>query len=280
MSDLTSFDHLAAAAPTVPLPPLQRRATRCRVFRSVGALVLREMTTTYGRSPGGYVWAILEPVGGIAVMSIVFSLVLRSPPLGTSFVLFYALGILTFGLYGSIMGVTSAAIQYSRALLAYPAVTFMDALIARILLNLLTHLIVMVIVLGAIILYYELNVMIDWDAVMLAIGMVVTMGIGVGSVNCFLNNRFPVWKMVWGIITKPLFLISGVLFIPENVPAAARHILMYNPLIHATSEIRKGFYPTYDAIHVVPFYPYAVALVLTLFGFLLLLRYHKEIILR
>ena len=280
MSDLTSFDHLAAAAPTVPLPPLQRRATRCRVFRSVGALVLREMTTTYGRSPGGYVWAILEPVGGIAVMSIVFSLVLRSPPLGTSFVLFYALGILTFGLYGSIMGVTSAAIQYSRPLLAYPAVTFMDALIARILLNLLTHMIVMVIVVSAIILYSDLNVMIDWDAVMLAIGMVVTMGIGVGSVNCFLNNRFPVWKMVWGIITKPLFLISGVLFIPENVPAAARHILMYNPLIHATSEIRKGFYPTYDAIHVVPFYPYAVALVLTLFGFLLLLRYHKEIILR
>lgn len=280
MSDLTSSDHLAAAAPTVPLPPLQRRPTRWRIFRSVGALVLREMTTTYGRSPGGYVWAILEPVAGITVMSVVFGLVMRSPPLGTSFALFYALGILCYGLYGSIAAVTSAAIQYSRPLLAYPAVTFMDALIARILLDLLTHMIVMVIVLSAIILYYDLNVMIDWDAVMLAIGMVVTMGIGVGSVNCFLFTRFPVWKMVWGIITQPMFLISGVLFIPENVPEAARHILMYNPLIHATSEIRKGFYPTYDAIHVVPFYPYAVALVLTLFGFLLLLRYHKEIILR
>ena len=27
------------------------------------------MGTTYGRSPGGYLWAILEPVAGIALLS-------------------------------------------------------------------------------------------------------------------------------------------------------------------------------------------------------------------
>lgn len=33
-------------------------------FRTVMAMVLREMTATYGRTPGGYIWAIIEPVGG------------------------------------------------------------------------------------------------------------------------------------------------------------------------------------------------------------------------
>ena len=40
-------------------------------LRVVFALIIREMSTTYGRSAGGYIWAILEPVGAIALMSLV-----------------------------------------------------------------------------------------------------------------------------------------------------------------------------------------------------------------
>ena len=32
--------------------------------------MLREMGSTYGRSPGGYLWVIAEPIGVIAVLSI------------------------------------------------------------------------------------------------------------------------------------------------------------------------------------------------------------------
>ena len=32
--------------------------TRFATLRTITALILREMATTYGRSPGGYVWAI------------------------------------------------------------------------------------------------------------------------------------------------------------------------------------------------------------------------------
>ena len=45
--------------------------------RAIGALILREMSSSYGRSPGAYVWAILEPVAGIALLSLVFVLTLQ-----------------------------------------------------------------------------------------------------------------------------------------------------------------------------------------------------------
>ena len=61
------------------------KARRYRPARTVSALVIREMTTSYGRSPGGYIWAILEPVGAVMILSIGFSR-LRQPTLGTSFV--------------------------------------------------------------------------------------------------------------------------------------------------------------------------------------------------
>ena len=47
--------------------------------RTVVALILREMATTYGRSAGGYVWAILEPVLGVALLSVVFGMALDIP---------------------------------------------------------------------------------------------------------------------------------------------------------------------------------------------------------
>ncbi|WP_458722371.1 ABC transporter permease [Shimia sp. W99] len=244
------------------------------------ALILREMAATYGRSPGGYVWAIIEPVAAIALMSFVFSFILRSPSLGSNFPIFYATGFLPFVMYSSVSGQIAKAIQYSKPLLTYPAVTFMDALLARFLLNTLTHLLVMFIVIDGIITFFNLNPILNWPAIFTAIAMAVAMAVSVGVLNCYLASSFPLWERLWAVLTRPMFILSGVLFIPENVPARFRDIYMLNPVAHITSEMRKGFYATYDAVYVRPTYVFLVALVLAIFGLLFLLKNHKDIVLK
>lgn len=88
--------------------------------RTIVALMLREMVTTYGRSPGGYIWAIVEPVAAIALLSFVFSIAFRSPPLGDNFPLFYASAYLPFMLFLDVNNKLATAIKFSRPLLAYP----------------------------------------------------------------------------------------------------------------------------------------------------------------
>ena len=63
-----------------------------RTFRTIAALMMREMATTYGRSPGGYLWALVEPIGAVAILTLLFSLAFPAPPMGKSFGLFYATG--------------------------------------------------------------------------------------------------------------------------------------------------------------------------------------------
>lgn len=122
-------------------PAAQRPAgLRFRFLRSFSALILREMTTSYGRSPGGYVWAILEPVAGLVLLSVVFSFIVRTPALGTNFMYFFAGGLLPFALYNSVSTAVSTSIRFSKALLEYPAVNFVDALLARFVLNAMTQL--------------------------------------------------------------------------------------------------------------------------------------------
>ena len=65
------------------------------------ALVVREMGAKFGRSAGGYLWAIAEPLGGIVLLAIAFSLALRAPPSGTSFILFYATGTVPFSMFST-----------------------------------------------------------------------------------------------------------------------------------------------------------------------------------
>lgn len=128
--------------------PFPRPALARPPSRAIVALVLREIATAQGRIAGGYLWSVAEPVAAVALLSAVFALALTAPPLGQDFALFYATGYLPFMLYMDLAQKTGVALRFSRPLLAYPAVSWIDAIIARFVLNLLTQLLVIAIMLG------------------------------------------------------------------------------------------------------------------------------------
>lgn len=243
------------------------------IARSVAALVLREMATTYGRSPGGYLWAVLEPVAAIALLSFAFSLAFHAPSLGTSFPLFYATAYLPYMLFQDVSAKTAQAIRFSRPLLNFNAVSWVDVLLARFALNLFTHLVVGTLVLGAMLLTFETRATPDMAIVFWAVTMSACLALGIGTLNAFLFLAFPAWERLWTIATRPLFIISGVFFLFEDVPADLRDILWFNPLFHVTGLMRAGFYPNYEASYVAGFYVFGTGAALLVLGLLLFARH-------
>jgi capsular polysaccharide transport system permease protein len=242
------------------------------------ALILREMSTRYGRTPGGYIWAVLEPLGAIVILSFGFSLLLRSPSLGNSFILFYASGYLPFNLYQSLSLTISRALSFSRPLLLYPSVTWIDAILARFLLNTLTSLMVCYILLTTILGVTDTTVVLTIPPMLEALALAALLGLGIGTLNCLLMGLFKTWELIWSIATRPLFLASGVIFIYEDMPQTAQDILWYNPLLHITGLMRTGLYPNYNPAYISVNYILAVALISLTLGMLLLRRHHKTII--
>ncbi len=261
----------------MPLRP-KRNGPHMRMARTIVALMLREMATTYGRSAGGYVWAILEPVLGITLLATAFSLALAHPGLGTNFPLFYASGFLPFLMFNDISNKMASSIRFSRPFLAYPSVTFIDTMIARLLLNGLTHMVVFAIIVGGIFIIYQLPVVVDAATIFEGLLMTLVLGVGVGTLNCYLISAFPVWERVWQIMTRPLFLISGIFFYYEIMPPMARDALKYNPLLHCVGMVRRGIYPTYEASYVSPLYVISISLGLLLLGLLLLVRNYRDLL--
>lgn len=264
--------HLSTAPVMVP------NSMRLSTLRAVVALILREVSTTYGRSPGGYVWAVLEPAAGIALLTLIFSVGFRSPPLGTNFALFYAAGLLPFLMYSDISGKLGQTIQFSRALLAYPRVTFLDALLARFLLNMLTQLVVHGLVLGFVIVMQQPDTTFDVSKIAMAYAMLLALAFGVGTLNSFLTLAYPVWQTAWAVLNRPLFLVSCIFFNFEIVPQPYADYLWFNPLVHVVGMMRDGFYPFYHPTYVSVMYPMALGGALGLVGLFLLNRYHRDIL--
>lgn len=261
-------------------PKLRTVRPRFVSLRTIAALILREMSTTYGRSPGGYLWAVLEPVAGIALLTFVFALFLRNPPLGDSFALFYATGLLPFLMFAEINNKVSQALNFSRALLAYPRITFLDAILARLLLNAMTQVMVAALIFGGMLELMETRTILHLEDAAMAMMLAGLLGLGVGTLNCYLVTRFPVWQQVWGIAMRPLGLVSGIIHVFDMLPRELQTVLWFNPLVHVIGLMRRAFYVGYDAPYVSISYVTAVSLVCLALGLALLRKTYHDLLQR
>lgn len=223
-----------------------------RLLRVVHALMLREMITRYGSSRLGYLWAVIEPVGFIALLSVVFSQIAHAPPVGKSFPLFYATGYIAFHWVMETAGIVSRSIHVNRPLLVFPAVTPIDTLLARFLLQALTVMIVAAIIFSVILSIFPDAVSIRFDALLTAFALAMALGFSIGTFNAWAFSQSKTWEFVWNLLSRPLFLTSCIFFTFAIMPLFVREVLWWNPIIHIVGLMRAGFYPVYDPSYVSP----------------------------
>jgi capsular polysaccharide transport system permease protein len=259
------------------LPP-KPGELRFRRLRVLSALVIREMGTKFGRSIGGYAWALAEPLGGILLLAIVFSLALRTPPLGTNFMLFYSTGVIPYYMFNTMANGVSRAVQSNKALLNYPAVHVLDAVFAKFVLNFMTIFLVAFVMMGSILLFVRPHVNLELGSVALSFTLAALLGLGVGTMNCVLFGLYPTWKNVWGVLTRPLFIVSSIFYLYESVSGTFKAILWWNPLVHIIALMRSGIYGAYDPQFISIPYVTGIALALFVTG-AYLLRRHTSLLL-
>ena len=216
--------------------------------RVIGALVLRETRATFGTSQLGYLWAIVTPAAGVAVLVAVFSAAGRHPPFGSSLALFFATGLLTLELFTKLSTSLMNTFTANKALLTYPLIKETDTLFARFLLIAITYLVILLIFCSGLMALGLADAPRFPGQLLLAFIVTVLLGFGFGSLNAVLFSLWESWSFIYGILTRPLFIISGIFFIPSKLPPRALEILKWNPVLHVIEWMRSGYYPNYDSM--------------------------------
>ncbi|MGN7755331.1 ABC transporter permease [Sinorhizobium sp. 22678] len=215
--------------------------------RITAALMIREMSTRYGGKPGGYLWALFDPVAHVVMLTLIFQTIARLPSLGTSFPLFFATGYLPFHCYHSMQSFISGTIKANKALLNYPIVTPLDTVVSRYVLQTSTSFLIVIIVMNVVALESSLTLHVDVTSATKACGLATLLGLGVGLSNIALFSCSSIYEQVFGLVMRPMMLLSGVFFLPHLIPHPFDNLLLYNPVVHTIILFRRSIYPEYWA---------------------------------
>ena len=176
------------------------------------------------------------------------------------------------------MNATARAVKSNSGLLTYSVVTTLDAIFAKYIFSVVTMFLISLVLYPTVILFFHVPVNLDLGAITVAFFLSSLLGLGIGTLNCVLFGFFPTWNNIWRVLTRPLFFLSGVLFLYESMPPVVQRVLWWNPVVHVISLMRSGFYSEYDPQFISYSYVIGIALGSFLVGGYLLRRHSAYLI--
>lgn len=217
--------------------------------RVIQALVYRETLIKLGNNKIGFLSAIGQSLSQILFLSLLFTVIGRNNPIGGSIVLFLATAVIPYN-FCIIMATKMMTNQgTSKSLMTHSFITPFDTIIANLIIE------STILLLAGVVIFTGVGLLGYWDYsydslidILLMIIVSITLGFAIGLINAALAARFSLYPKFWGILTRPLFLTSGVFFVAsERFPPEVMAFLYYNPVLHITEWSRSAFYRTWES---------------------------------
>jgi capsular polysaccharide transport system permease protein len=248
------------------------------MLRSQFALILREARMRHGRSRVGYAWAVLEPFAIILLLTLFFSGALRGGPLHPEVAVFYATGVLPFKFYRHASSFIGLSLEANAPLFSYPTVRELDAVLARLVLETVTSLLIMTLVFASLMAIFDLPGPAHLETMLIAFAGLALLALGVGLNVATLQRRFQMTHHVYNMIMTPAFFLSCVFFSLNSVPAEFRNVLAWNPVVHGVEGFRLGYFKDYGDQYLSLGYLYLFGLVALFLGIAQLLLSRRGIL--
>ena len=233
--------------------------------RVIGALMMREIITRYGRHNIGFMWVFVEPMmfttGVILVWSLIHSHTTKLP-----LIPFTATGYATVLLWRNTVNRCGNAIEPNRALLHHRNVRVIDLYISRLLLEIagasmsfmvMTTLLTLVGVMAApddVFKIIAAWVLLAWFAM--------SLGLLIGAATV----AFEPLERVWHVVSYLFLPLSGAFYMVDWIPYRVQSLALLLPTVNATELLREGFFGPIIHAHYNVAYLATVNVVLLLAG--------------
>jgi ABC-type polysaccharide/polyol phosphate export permease len=234
--------------------------------RVIGALIMREVLTRYGRHDIGFFWLFVEPM--IFTLGILALWTFARVPHGAnlSLVSFAVTGYSSVLLWRNMPARAIGAVEPNLSLMYHRQVKILDIFFARLILE----------ALGATMSFAILGTLFtaagwmqppdDIPKVIAGWLMLAWFGSSLAIFLGALSTRTEVLEKLWPPFTYITFPLSGAGFMVEWLPVEAQKFVLALPMVHGIELLREGYFgnavkATYDIGYMA-----TVSLVLTLLG--------------
>lgn len=215
--------------------------------RVIGALVLRDMRTRFGRTFFGYVISVLWPLTHLLVVMSVYLVIRRMFPIGTSPAVFLGTGILPYILCLYPARMIAMSLVQNHPLLYFPIVKSFDVILARGILEMTTAFWVIALFCFILFVFGVDVVPIYPEQALLAIFATIYLGFSIGFVSAVLYKAVRAWIVILIGMLILMYVTSGALFIPSALSENIQNYLWWNPLLHCVEWLRSAYYDGYGS---------------------------------
>lgn len=245
--------------------------------RVIGALILREIITRYGRHNIGFFWLFLEPMLFTLGVTTLWSAMKATHGTSIPIVAFAVTGYSSLIIWRNCTNRVVNAIEANHSLMYHRNVRVLDIYMARLILEIVgatSSVIILTVIFSTI---GWMNLPVDIVTAMIGWALLAWFAIALSLVVGAASEFSEIIDRVWHILTYLMFPLSGAAFMVDWLPQAFRNVVLWVPMLHCTEMMRHGYFGSLVKTYENPSYVISINLILTLTGLLLLKQVGKRI---
>jgi capsular polysaccharide transport system permease protein len=246
--------------------------------RVVKALMLRELTTRFGRENIGFLWIMAEPLLFALLVGALWRVMKGPLEYGVDIVAFVATGYIPLVLFRSTISRAVSSFTANGGLMYHRQIKVLDILLVRFLIELIGHMMTylfIAMVLGAFGLFpmpYDIGFLV------LGWGYYALFTLAVALVVAPLSEMSEVVEKVIPVTVYLMIPFSGAFYIVSALYGDAATAVLYSPPVHGMEMMRYGVFgpsinPQYDLV-----YPLKFILPCMAIGLLLCRRVRQQLV--
>jgi ABC-type polysaccharide/polyol phosphate export permease len=234
--------------------------------RVIGALLMREILTRFGRHNIGFLWLFVEPMLFTLGVTTLWTLTGASHGSSLPIVAFAISGYSSVLLWRNMPTRCIGSVTPNLALMYHRHVKVIDIFASRLLLE----------ASGATISFVMLSLVFiglgritppeDPSKVLFAWFMLSWFGFSLAIFLGALSEQSELVEKLWPPTSYLLFPLSGAAFMVDTLPRAAQDIILLLPMVHGIELLREGYFGSTFKAHYNIAYMAAICAGLTLFG--------------
>jgi capsular polysaccharide transport system permease protein len=235
-------------------------------LRVIGALLMREIVTRYGRDNIAFLWIFVEPMLFTLGVTALWSFTGLAEASSLPIVAFAITGYSPVLLWRNCASRASMAINANTGLLYHRNVRVIDIMAARILIEMAGATISFAVLAFAFVLIGAMDWPVDLAGILLGWFLLAWFGAGLALIIGAATAYSDVYERLWQTAAYLLFPLSGALFMVDWLPAGVQKLALLVPMVTGVELLREGYFgPAVRAHYDIPFMV-GMCLWQTLFG--------------
>ncbi len=210
--------------------------------RVIGALMMRELSTRFGRENIGFLWMVAEPLLFAVLVGLIWRFMKGPAEHGLSVIGFVASGYLPLVMFRQAVNRSVGLFAANASLMVHRQIRIADFVLVRFLIEMIGHMTAALVVGVALVWVGELPVPADVGEMLLGWGAYGLFTLAVAGVLAPLSEMSAILEKLMPVTTYVMIPFSGTFSMMRWLTPSAQGVLWWSPPAQAMELIRGGIW--------------------------------------